>query len=222
MLRYALACFTLIGITGCQTLDPAMGPSSNESRPGVIVLPTSGGVHHEPEYAATLSRQGFQTIVEDYHQSGYYDRIDEAYDKLRSDPRVGKIGIVGFSRGGYVAGNYSIFQHSIRNSGRKIDAIVGFYVGSRPPHVPTDVEAEALPPYLFLQGEKDNYIPPWQLKNFCARVNPNGEKCNVVEFKGVGHAFDQVRTKPYYSGYDRNATDQSYKMAVEWLNKWLR
>ena len=219
MKRYIFACFALMILTGCQAFSGISAPSGDRSRPGVIILPTSGGVHHEISYAHELSRRGFQTIIADYHQSGYYSRIDQAYDKLRSDPRVGKIGIVGFSLGGQVAGGYSIFQK--QNNGRKIDAIVGFYVGPSPPYV-HDATTSMLPPYLFLQGEKDDYIPPWRLDQFCARVDPRGDRCKVVEFKGVGHAFDQTRTKSYYSGYDARATKESYELAVQWLDKWLR
>ena len=212
--------FTIPLLIGCQSVPRVFEPAGNEIRPGVIILPTSGGVHHEISYAQELSRRGFQTIVADYHQSGYYDRIDQAYDKLRSDPRVGKIGIVGFSRGGYVAGGYSIYQK--QKNGRKIDAIVGFYIGPSPPLISWAMWSSMLPPYLFLQGEKDNYTPPWRLDQFCAEVDPKGDRCKVVEFKGVGHAFDQTRTKSYYSGYDARAAKESYELAVQWLDKWLR
>lgn len=77
----------LLFLTGCQSPNGVYGPVGDQSRPGVVILPTSGGVHHEPTYALELSRRGFQTVVADYHQPGYYARIDEAYDKLRLDLR---------------------------------------------------------------------------------------------------------------------------------------
>jgi dienelactone hydrolase len=192
-----------------------MGPSGDMPRPGVIVLPTSGGVHHETAYAAGLSRQGFQVVIADYHQRGGTDNITEAYDVLRKDPRVGKIGMVGFSRGAVMGANHAFFLNE--NSNRKIDAIVSFYIGPTTPHSSTSIL-----PLLFLQGEMDNYVSPKQLIQFCNHLDSSGKRCQVKEFKGVGHAFDQIRTLPGYSGFNSNATGESYELTIEWLNRWLK
>jgi dienelactone hydrolase len=203
-----LIAFSLVGCT-------SYGPTGDQPRPGVIVLPTSGGVFHEPAYAAQLSRKGFQVVIADYHQRGGSVYITEAYDTLRKDPRVGKIGMVGFSRGAVMGISHANLLQSSMD--RKIDAIVSFYIGPSTPY-----NDKSQPPILFLQGELDNYISPKQLIDYCKEMDPTGKRCKVKEFVGVGHAFDQTKTKPTYSGYNSNATDESYELTIKWLNQWLR
>ncbi len=211
-IKYPITIFICLFLTGCLT---TMGPSGDAPRPGVIVLPTSGGVYHEPTYAAQLSRKGFQVVIADYHQRGGTDNITEAYDILRKDPRVGKIGMVGFSRGAVMGISHANFLQL--SSNRKIDAIVSFYIGPTTPY-----NDKSLPPILFLQGETDNYVSPKQLVGYCSYMDPTGNRCKVKEFIGVGHAFDQTKTKPTYSGYDAKAADESYELTIQWLNQWLR
>jgi dienelactone hydrolase len=212
MLKNLFVIIVSCALIGCSA---TMGPSGDQTRPGVIVLPTSGGVHHENSYASQLSRKGFQVVVADYHQRGGTDNITLAYDALRKDPRVGKIGMVGFSRGAVMGANHAYFLH--QNSDRKIDAIVSFYIGPTTPHSNTSIL-----PILFLQGELDNYVKPNQLIQFCNALDASGKRCKVKEFKNVGHAFDQMKTLPIYSGFNREATEESYDLTIQWLNQWLK
>ncbi len=212
MIKILFLILSSFSLVGCLA---TMGPSGDAPRPGVIVLPTSGGVYHEPAYAAQLSRKGFQVVVADYHQRGGTDNITEAYDLLRKDPRVGKIGMVGFSRGAVMGISHANFLQL--SSNRKIDAIVSFYIGPTTPY-----NDKSLPPILFLQGDLDNYVSPKQLIGYCSYMDPTGKRCKVKEFVSVGHAFDQTKTKPTYTGYNAKAADESYELTVEWLNLWLR
>jgi dienelactone hydrolase len=191
-------------------------PSDKGSYPGVIVLHTSGGLYaHETDYARSLRDRGYVVAVVNYFAKGGVDNIDRAYDALRNHPSVGnnRIGMVGFSLGARVAMERTTYYHS--SDKREIYAIVSYYIGPQ-----LGFANYTAPPTLFLQGEFDVYVKPLLISNHCVSQNKAGITCEVIEYKGIKHAFDQARTK--YDGYDKRTEDDAFRKTVNFLGKYLR
>lgn len=153
--------------------------------------------------------------VVDYFARGGVDNIDKAYDALRKHPFVGenRIGLVGFSLGAKVAMERTTFYHSFDK--RDIYAIVSYYIGPQ-----MGFANDTAPPTLFLQGELDVYVKPTLITNHCAFQSKAGIVCEVIDYKGVKHAFDQTRTK--YDGYDKTTEDDAFQKTLMFLGKYLR
>lgn len=218
--RQLRALFPLLMLTlaGCQVSPvQVFTPSVTGTYPGVIVLHTSGGLSsHETGYARQVSNQGYVVAVVDYFaHPGTIDNIDLAYIALRDHPKVGnnRIGMVGFSLGAkYAIDRADLYRRFYK---RDVSAIVSYYIG---PSLGFVKEIPA--PTLFLQGELDVYMKPETLRQHCESNKVPNVPCEVVEYKGTRHAFDQSTTK--YNGYDGRARSDAYKRALNFLDTHLR
>ena len=216
-LKVALS-LSLVALTGCQVAPVQLfTPAASGSYPGVIVLHTSGGLSgHEMGYARQVSNQGYVVAVVDYFaHPGTIDNIDLAYTTLREHPNVGsnRIGMVGFSLGAkYAIDRADLYQ---RFHKKEVSAIVSYYIG------PNLGFVNKIPaPTLFLQGEFDDYMKPETLRQHCESNKVPNVPCEVVEYKGTRHAFDQPTSK--YNGYDGRARSDAYKRALNFLDTHLR
>ena len=205
-------------LAGCQVAPvQVFAPNGKGTYPGVIVLHTSGGLSlHEQGYAKHLSNQGYVVATVDYFaHPGTIDNIDLAYTTLRDHPSVGSnpIGMVGFSLGAkYAIDRADLYR---RFHKKEVSAIVSYYIG---PNLGFVKELPA--PTLFLQGELDVYMTPEMLRQHCESHKIPNVPCEVVEYKGTRHAFDQSTTK--YNGYDGRARSDAYKRALNFLDTHLR
>ena len=214
-----LMLITVSAFTGCASVPGVphvFTPSGKGPFPGVIVLHTKGGVTgHIVDYARSLSQNGYITAVVDFWAQGGVDNIAKGYDYLSTQPTlsIGRIGLVGFSRGSSEALKFSIYSH--RFTERRIGAIVSYYIG---PDVGSTFEWH--PPILFLHGSLDVHVSPEQIKLFCSNQRKLGTLCEAEIYEGIKHAFDQPRSE--YNGYDAATDSIAFKKALSFLDKYLK
>lgn len=196
---------------------PSFRPADGGPRPGVIVVMEAFGVNPNIRgVARRFAEEGYAAVAPDlFHRSGRlrfapYDKLQEmredlrsggfgdssidadvqaAVDRLRADPDVGRIGVVGFCLGGRVA-----MQSAIRASGLSAAAVYygGFMFpgGDAPDAFSAMREAERLAvPVIGFFGEDDQNPTPEQARSLDERLTALGKEHQFHYYEGSGHGF---------------------------------
>ena len=104
---------------------------------------------------------------------------------LEQDPRIGKIGVSGWSLGGTVA-LYSAWSPIIEILGKPFDAHLPFYPAA---HLRPEVKAWSNSPMLILHGDIDDWTPIHFVESLLAQL-PNTE---LHVYTGAHHSFDSEK-----------------------------
>ena len=104
---------------------------------------------------------------------------------LEQDPRIGKIGVSGWSLGGTVA-LYSAWSPIIEILGKPFDAHLPFYPAA---HLRPEVKAWSNAPMLILHGDIDDWTPIHFVESLLAQL-PNTE---LHVYPGAHHSFDSEK-----------------------------
>jgi len=184
-------------------------------RPAVLLLHGSRGFERKPlayeRYAAALAAKGIDGYLLRYFTAADAPVFDptttrdkrEAYETIRFDGwsnRVsaaatavlarpdcsGRIGLLGFSLGGYVAANTAARD-------ARIAALAVLY-GGMPEAMVSRVKH--LPPLIELHGEADRNVPIGKGKELVKLGKTVGAEAELVSYPGRGHGFDFSDTDP--------------------------
>ena len=185
-------------------------------RPVVLLLHGSGGFERKPiayeRYARALVARGIDACLLRYFTAADAPVFDpktstrqkrEAYETIRFDgwsKRVsaaatavlarpdssGRIGLLGFSLGGYVAANTAARDD-------RIAALAVLYGGMPDAMV---VRVKHLPPLIELHGEADRNVPVDKGKELVRLAKTVGAEAEFVGYPGSGHGFDFSDTDP--------------------------
>ncbi len=193
-------------------------PSGKGPYPAVIILHHIGGMTNEiKEFSRELSSENFVTLAVDYFTGGgwYSDKVGAAYDYLQKLPEVDpeRIGMLGFSRGA-LEGTGIIIDWQNEYPIRPVRAFVSYYVGRG-----VNGAAPAIPPILFLHGDKDVETDSRAVVAMCEELKKMGKVCEAKIYENTGHAFTHGSR---YGGYDHQVSVDAFKRAVAFLNKHLR
>ena len=104
---------------------------------------------------------------------------------LEKDPRIGKIGISGWSLGGTVA-LYSAWSPIIEILGQPFDAHLPFYPAA---HLRPEVKEWSNAPMLILHGDADDWTPIHFVESLVPQL-PNTE---LHVYAGAHHSFDSEK-----------------------------
>ena len=104
---------------------------------------------------------------------------------LAKDPRIGKIGIAGWSLGGTVA-LYSAWSPIIDILGSPFDAHVPFYPAA---HIRPDVKKWSESPMLILHGDADDWTP----LHLVEALMPQFPNATLQVYPGAHHSFDGTK-----------------------------
>jgi dienelactone hydrolase len=104
---------------------------------------------------------------------------------LEQDPRIGKIGVSGWSLGGTVA-LYSAWSPIIEILGKPFDAHLPFYPAA---HLRPEVKHWSNAPMLILHGNVDDWTPIHFVESLLAQL-PNTE---LQVYAGAHHSFDSEK-----------------------------
>jgi len=131
---------------------------------------------------------------------------------------TGKLAILGFCRGGRTVWEYSAHNKDLK-------AGVAFYgslvdppaqkEGGKWPKSPTELAGDVKAPVLGLYGEADQGIPVDQvnaMKEALAKANKGAE---FKIYPGAPHGFHA----DYRPSYRKEAAEDAWKMAIDWLKK---
>ena len=108
---------------------------------------------------------------------------------LQQDPRIGKIGIAGWSLGGTVA-LYSAWSPIIDILGTPFDAHLPFYPAA---HLRPEIQKWSHSPILILHGDSDNWTPLHFVESLLPQL-PNG---TLHTYLGAHHSFDSEKGLTY-------------------------
>jgi dienelactone hydrolase len=111
---------------------------------------------------------------------------------LGSDPRIdsGRIGIIGWSRGGAVAMETALESARLAvlaSTDPKFAAHVVLYGMAEPQYRDTATDRA---PMLFLHGDSDNLVPVGPTKEFADWIQAQGNPVTFQTYQGVYHDFD--------------------------------
>ena len=122
-----------------------------------------------------------------------------------------RIGVVGFSSGAVSALSLASRQSMMRGE-KPITGVVSYYIGFS---ILQWAEYLEHPPTLFLHGDQDVYVKPFEIIDYCDLQREKGVICDYHIYKGVRHAFNK---KSSYNVYDRAATADAWKRALAFLD----
>ena len=104
---------------------------------------------------------------------------------LEKDPRIGKVGIAGWSLGGTVA-LYSAWSPMIDRLGTPFDAHLPFYPAA---HLRPEVQTWSDSPMLILHGDADDWTPV----HFVEELMPQLSNATLHVYPGAHHSFDSKK-----------------------------
>lgn len=109
---------------------------------------------------------------------GWVALVDSAVDGVLASPRAnGKIAVIGFSQGGFLA-------TAVAGGDPRINALAVYYGG-----VPSSRTPERLPPVLELHGDADTNVSVAEGKALTDLAHRLGQEAEQVVFTGAGHGF---------------------------------
>jgi carboxymethylenebutenolidase len=212
------------------------GPRSGGPYPGVIFVHRRSGWHDRLRAEALrLAERGFVVLAPDYHTARFIPENPVAHDpatekdvelgidylKGLRDVRPGPLGVVGISRGGYLAALLGARRP-------EVGGIVGYYPHLVSPNAPEpDQVYRYMPeveqwrvPALLMVGEKDHQLRRELVIRAAERLRQRGIDVELVVYPGAQRAFD-FRRNDRTLGDDLARAD-ALERTVRFLNRVLR
>jgi carboxymethylenebutenolidase len=185
-------------------------------RAGVLVLHGSRGIERKPRayqrYADALNAAGFDVYLVRYFTAadiqalapktstgqsrevyeterfeGWTKRMSSVVTAVLARPEnSGRIGLLGFSLGGFVAAGTAAHDERI--------AALAVLYGGMPDTMVADVKR--LPPLIELHGEADRNVPLAKGQELVKLANAVGSDAELVTYPGREHGFDFSDTDP--------------------------
>jgi carboxymethylenebutenolidase len=166
------------------------------------------------------SARGGENIIGQYTDS-IRDDLARGLECLKSLPSVAqdRIGVVGFSLGGYFA-----VVLAARPDVKGIVAYYAPYIGDRMANDPTqytfaDLAAQVRAPVLMLHGDADTEAPVANARTAQSLLNRSVRQAELVVYPGVGHVFN--RRPPSPGVYDASATADAQTRTLAFFKERL-
>ncbi len=204
-------------------------PDGAGPHPGVVLLHGATGWRPElVDLASAFANSGFVVLTIDYYAEtdrtptgsmakleawpGYQAAVRRAGEYLQSLPSVAAepIGLVGFSRGAFLA-------VSVASSMPRVRAVVDFYGGGGGGPDSLEDDAQGLPPVLILHGDADTVVPVSFAYALRDAVVASGGEVELHIYAGVGHSFNA----PFSSAYSAEAANDAHRRTIEFLRRRL-
>jgi carboxymethylenebutenolidase len=187
-------------------------------RPHLTWLATQGYVALAPDYFTPIGM-----TAEKFDVSFYLNNVDQAREVLGQglealkslsyvDPN--RLGVVGFSLGGYLA-----FILATRNDVKGIVSYYGAYAPTAPAACSlADIIAEIKVPVLMFHGDADQLVPIAHANTARDLLTSKGKQFEYFIYPGVEHAFDLQGA----ATYDANATTDARQKELTFLKAKLQ
>jgi len=144
-----------------------------------------------------------------------------AYLRTRKDIDPDRIGLLGYSHGGWTALAAARERAAAESGTKPFAAIVAYYPNCPPgePALASDV--------LILAAGADDWAPPQRCTDLMARyANASTHKPLLKIYPGASHSFDAQRPERVYLGhklaYDETAARDSFTLAKQFLDDHLK
>lgn len=206
-------------------------PDSPGPHPGVILLHGASGIRKEHHaYARTLSERGYVTLILDYYAEtggapaksqerlklwpSWQETVRNSVRYVRTLSNVipDRIGILGFSRGAFLA---------VGSAGGPpgVEAVVEYYGGGGAGSESLEDEVRDLPPVLIVHGDADEVIPVSFAERLRDAIDERGGKVEIHIYPGARHAFN-LPSMPHV--YDAEATIDARTRTLDFLDRYLK
>jgi dienelactone hydrolase len=186
-------------------------PSGTGPFPAMVVLHGCDGVGpHYRNWAQRLAGWGYVALMVDSFRQRGFDNVCNrgmlvppeqqaadafaaaAYLRGRADVRSDRIGVIGFSHGGW-----AVLKAVLATPGQTPPflAAVAFYPGCEPPTAPLVTDT------LILIGDADDWAPPARCQRWRDMVRTDGHIVTLKSYPGALHGFDTMRRQRDYMGH---------------------
>ncbi len=210
-------------------------PAGDGPFPAVIILHGSGardfGTEDYEAMCSKLADSGYYAeFIEYYSQTEavspgdidgmhrnypvWLDEIHSGVAALKKNPtvndgKVGKIGMIGFSLGAFLAVDYGATYPD------EVSAIVEYYGGLSPELYP---RVAMLPPVLIIHGDIDRMVPVQQARDLDAALTKAGRPHEMKIYPGAEHAFNFPAALMWYKpSFANDAWDRGIKFFDKYL-----
>jgi dienelactone hydrolase len=165
------------------------GPSGGGRHPAIVLIHGGGGPElflERPEYRGypeALAARGWIVVMPHYADTRRSPRLTivKTIDELvaSADVDSSRIGVVGFSRGGFIG-------TCVAGTDRRVRAFVGFYGG-----IDEDCEPEItrMPATLVLHGGRDELVPAGNAHRLTELVRAKGGAVQTHVYHDQEHGF---------------------------------
>jgi len=206
---------TSVGGPGSGARAELFMPTGATPTAAIVVLHGCNGVgRHDRVWAAQLAQWGYAALlIDSFRPRGFTevcnrgrlvppeaqarDAFDAAfYLRARLDIRAQRVGVIGFSHGGWAVLKAVLAGTIRRTDEPPFAAAVAFYPGCDPPGgaaLETDT--------LILIGDNDEWTPPARCERWRDQVAPNGRTLQMKVYPGARHAFDALALPHYFAGH---------------------
>jgi dienelactone hydrolase len=189
-------------------------PVGGTAKAAMVVLHGCGGiVPHDRQWAARLAEWGYAALlVDSFRPRGFTevcnrgqlvppeaqarDAFDAAsYLRARPDLHVRRIGVIGFSHGGWAVLK-AVLAGAVRPPDEPpFDAAIAFYPGCDPPRSALETDT------LILIGDADDWTPVARCVRWSELAQPNGHALRIKIYPGALHAFDAPVMPRMFAGH---------------------
>ena len=230
-----------IGILRQQQVGSLILPQGKPPFPAVVVLHGCNGVSPNTRvWARRLASWGYAALIIDSFSSRGIAQVCDgsralpgpqrakdafaaaAYLRSRSDIDGGRIGLLGYSHGGWTALNASTERHVEQEGAPPFRAIVALYPFCPPkiaPPLATDIQ-------VFI-GDADDWAKASNCKAFVEKYGADApHRPHLTVYPGAYHSFDAMREQREYFGhrlvYDSKAATDAIDKTRKFLDEHLR
>lgn len=189
-------------------------PGGAGPHPAVVLLHGCNGVErHERLWAEQLTQWGYVALIVDSFRPRNVATVcnrgmlippqlqaEDAFAAaayLRSRPEVsaGRIGVIGFSHGGWAVLKAVLAGLARPAAAPSFAVAVAFYPGCDPPAAALETDT------LILIGEADDWTPVARCRRWAELVQRNGHTLLLKTYPGALHAFDAPSMPHFFAGH---------------------
>jgi dienelactone hydrolase len=180
----------------------------------VIVLHGCDGiVPHDRDWARRLAEWGYAALlIDSFRPRGFTEVCNRgqlvppevqardafdgaAYLRGRPDLRIGRIGMIGFSHGGWAVLKAVLAGVVRQPTEPAFAAAMALYPGCDPPTSALETDT------LILIGEADDWTPIARCRRWVELAQPNGHALRIKTYPGALHSFDALVPPGYFAGH---------------------
>lgn len=210
-------------------------PVGNGPFPGMVVLHGCDGIgRHYRQWARRLAAWGYATILVDSFRPRGVRNVcnhgmvvppeEQAADAfaaaayLRTLPmlRGDRIGVIGFSHGGWAVLKAVLADFASSLHGTPFAAAVAFYPGCSAPVSPLVTDT------LILIGSDDDWTPPRRCERWRNAMPPDGHALQMIVYPGAVHGFEGPRSRGVYFGHQVGRDDAAAEAAIATTQQFLQ
>jgi dienelactone hydrolase len=189
-------------------------PAGAAPNAGIVVLHGCDGVGpHYRLWAAQLARWGYAALlVDSFRPRGFgevcnrgslvppevqaRDAFDAAdYLRGRADFHIGRVGVIGFSHGGWAVLKAVLAGVARRSDEPPFAAAVAYYPGCDPPGSALETDT------LILIGGGDDWTPAVRCERWRELARVNGHALQMKVYPGAVHGFEGLNPPSIFAGH---------------------